>query len=149
MASAVTLRTPALLIDVPGIALEGLAIEPRFFQHRTTKFWGVDGDSRIYGGAGGRQIQVPVLVYDATLYQTARSLADYIDYNLNGTAVGLHGTLDITSESNHSTFLDCSYEGSPLSPGDGIKHDDVGNLGGYYFALIVMSFRQLGLGEPE
>jgi hypothetical protein len=140
---------------VPGLVLEGVVIEPRPIQERTTKFWGVSGESRIFGEAGGRAIQVPVLVFDNAeedpLFDTARKLANYIDYELNGTAQGRRGTLRIVSESNRSPYGDTMFEGAVLDPGEGIKPDLVGNLGGVgrWFAPCLLLFRQLGVGSPE
>lgn len=151
MASAVTLTdaSPGDLLDIKGVALEGVVIEPRAFQQRTNKFWGVDGESRIYGGRGGRAIQIPVIIYDATDFDTARKLADYIDYDLNTDGIGLNGTLEWVSPADHSPFLDCSFEGALMSPGDSIKLDEAGTLGGGYFAICLLLFRQLSDGEPE
>lgn len=151
MASAVTLTqtTTGDLINVKGVVLEGVTIEPRPLQHRTTKYWGVHGESRINGGRGGRQISIPLLIYDATDFDTARKLADYIDYTLNTTGLEKNGTLDIVSEADHSKFTDCTFEGAMLSPGDSIKHDEAGTLGGGYFALCLLQFRQLTDGAAE
>lgn len=151
MASAVTLTNATLgdLIDVKGVTLDGVVIEPRMFQQRTNKFWGVDGESRIYGGRGGRAIQIPVLIYDATDFDTARKLSDYIDFTLNTDSIGLNGTLAWESPADHSPYADCSFEGALLSPSDPAKLDDAGTLGGEYFAICLLLFRQLSDGEPE
>src|SRR3989304_862630 len=105
MASAVKLVDGATTyLDVKGIALEGLVIEPRTQQRKITKFWGVNAESHIYGGYGGRTIEVPVLVFDATAYDTAEKLADYIDQEFNGTALGTVGSLEIISLADHDPF---------------------------------------------
>lgn len=124
-----------------GVALEGLQIAPRLLQFRDTKFWGTLGVSRIYGGYGQRPITVPVMIYDATDFNTAEKLADYIDQTLNNSRVGTNGSLEIHSESDHDPFLDCTFEGFTLL--EGPKKDDAGTLGGGYFAIGLMHFNQL------
>jgi hypothetical protein len=144
MATAVKL-TPAgggnPTIDVKGVALEGLEISPRLLKVMDRDFWGVSGTSRIFGGYGKRTITVPVLVYDATLYDTAEKLADYIDTELNTTHKGATGTAEVTSESDHDAFTDCSFEGAQLL--EGPKKDFAGTLGGGYWAIVVLQFTQL------
>lgn len=150
MATAVKLvedpeGTPEVHLDVLGLALEGLQIEPRGIQRKTTKFWGVDNESHIFGGRGGRDINVPVLIYDDAeedpIFPTAADLSGYIDHTLNGSALGSVGVLQITSESDHPDFDDCTYSGATLI--EGPKHDIAGNLGGGYWAICILHFRQM------
>src|SRR4051812_1827199 len=122
---------------IPGVALEGMRISARQLQFHDRKFWGVAGVSRIYGNFGLRTIEVPVLIYNTSGepdISTARKLSDYIDYTINTTLVGHNGTLLITSESNHSSFVDVSFEGADLF--EGPKHDEAGTLGGGYWAIV-------------
>lgn len=155
MASAVTLidSTPTTHLDVKGVVIEGVIIEPRVIQEKINKFWGVIGESLINGERGGRNIMVPVWIYDdaeeSPAFDTARKLADYIDYTLNTTALQKNGTLTVVSESNHSPFLDTTFKGAALSPEHGIKKDFAGTLGGGYFAECMLLFRQLSDGEAE
>lgn len=143
MAAVVTLidDVPTTLISVKGIVLDGIVIEPRQLQRKVTKFWGVNNESHIYGGAGGRSITVPIIIYDVTDFNTARKVADYVNETLNGTALGEHGTLTVTSLSNHAAFADCTFDGFSLL--EGPKHDDAGTLGGGYFAIGQLLFRQM------
>ena len=144
---------PGDLIAIKGMVLEGVTIEQRSFKQKTNSFWGVSGESRIYGGTGGRSIQIPVLIYDDSEgtpdFDTARKLADYIDYTLNTDGIGKNGILKWISESDHSEHVDCSFEGAMLSPGDSPKKDEAGTLGGGYFAMVLLLFRQLSNGAPE
>ena len=127
--------------NISGVVLEGIEIEPRRLQFHDRKFWGVTGVSRIFGEAGERGITVPVLIYDAAVFTTAALLSTYIDSTLNNTIVGTNGTLTITSESNHPAFTDCTFEGALLV--EGPKKDEGGNLGGGYWAIVLMHFTQL------
>ena len=151
MASAITLTatTTGDQMDVPGVVVDRVIIEPRAVQQRTTQFWGVNGESSIHGGIGGRNIYVPVLVYDAEDFDTARKLADYLEYTINTTAVGKHGKLKFVSESDHSEFADCRFDGAIVDPSDDVKLGVAGTLGGGYFALCIFQFRQLSEGAPE
>lgn len=126
-----------------GVAIEGLNIDPRGMHVRDTKFWGINGVSRIEGGYGSRRIMVPVIIYDSANvdFDTAEKLADYIDTTLNTTRHGDNGTLEIHSEADHDPFLDCSFEGFELR--EGPKKDFAGTLGGGYFAIGIMHFIQL------
>lgn len=126
-----------------GVAIEGLQIDPRTLQVRDTKFWGIDGVSRIEGGYGARRIVVPVIIYDSANvdFNTAEKLSDYIDTTLNTTRVGTNGSLEIHSESDHDPFLDCTFEG--FMPIDGPKLDVAGTLGGGFFVFGLMHFIQL------
>jgi hypothetical protein len=142
MASAITLIDGGTThLDVHGYVLEGLVIEPRPTQRKTTKFWGVNNESQIYGGRGGRNILVPVIVFKVGTYTTAALLADYINATLNGSALGTKGILTITSLSNHSAFDDTTYDGFALV--EGPKQDVGGTLGGQYWAIGQLLFRQL------
>ena len=155
MASAVTLTnaTPGDLIDVKGVVLEGVDIQPRTQQTKITKFWGVNGESEIWGGHGGRDITIPVIIYDDAEedadFETARALADYLDYTLSTTALGANGTLDIVSAADHSAFTDCTFRGVQFMPGETIKQDVAGTLGGGYYALCLLFVRQLASGAAE
>ncbi len=124
-----------------GIVLEGLEVSPRALQFHDRKFWGVTGVSRIYGQFGERVWLVPVLIYDATDFNTARKLADYIDTTLNNNRVGTNGALTIVSESDHAPIADCTFEGAAFV--EGPKKDTAGTLGGGYWAIVVMRFTEL------
>ncbi|MGD9632197.1 MAG: hypothetical protein AB7G28_20640 [Pirellulales bacterium] len=128
-------------LSVKGVVLEGLRIDQRLIQEKITKFWGINNESRIFGGRGGREINVPVIIYDTTDFDTPRKLSDYIHGTLNGTAQGTGGQLTIMCPSNPSPLDDVRYGGAVLL--DGPKKDDAGTLGGQYWAICVLSFRQL------
>lgn len=152
MAVAVTLidATPTTHLSVTGVVVEGVQIEPRDRQFKANKFWGVVGESQIDGKVGGRNIILPVLIYDdaaeSPVFETARLLADYIDYTLNTVARGKVGTLTWISEADHSPLEDCVFEGAMLT--EGPKHDEAGTLGGGYFAMCLLAFRELGIAPP-
>lgn len=149
MATAVRLFTPGTpdtdLIVVKGMVLEGLRIDPRVLQRKVNKFWGVDGESHIWGGKGGREITIPVIIYDdaevSPAYDSANDLADFIDDDLNGSKLGLTGSLEITSPSDHSDFVDVTFNGAVLL--DGPKQDVAGTVGGDYWAICMLLFRQM------
>lgn len=126
---------------VKGVTLDGCQFGERALQFHDRKFWGVTGVSRIYGQYGQRTLQIPVLLYDVTDFDTARKVADYVDVTLNNTIVGQNGTLAITSESDHASFADCTFEGARIL--EGPKKDEGGTLGGKYFAVILLQFTQL------
>lgn len=125
---------------VPGVALAGFAVPPRELQQRTTKFWGVKGESVILGATGGRDLNVPVIIYDEGRFTTARALSNYLDTNLQN-MIGKTRRLTVESLSDHPGFLDCTFIGFTLGP-EGIKKDVAGTLGGSFFCLGVLAFRQ-------
>jgi hypothetical protein len=129
---------PDTELVIPGVVLAGFALPPRELQHKTTKFWGLEGESRINGRVGGRTLRVPVIVYDD--YSSAASLASFIAGMTS--YQGELGTLTITSDSDYPDFADCVFEGFFLA-GEGIKPDLAGTLGGGYFCLGEAIFRQL------
>jgi hypothetical protein len=136
--------TPVNHIQAKGLVTR-IEIGERALAEKITKFWGVDGESRIAGGYGGRDIQVEMTIYDDAEededFDTARKLADYLDVTLNTTKKGESGQLTITSESNHAPFDDCRFGGCALL--EGPKLDVAGMLGGGYWADVVLMFRQL------
>lgn len=89
-----------------------------------TQFAATVGTSEIIGGAGGRVIELP-LVLRSTKFDTRVKLETYIDTELNSKLTGINGTLII--EPGHSlrepvegvaqpelpklTYLDCTCHG--------------------------------------
>jgi hypothetical protein len=147
MATAVSLifdpgGTPVNHIVAKGLATR-ITIEPRAVLRKVTQFFGVDAESHIFGGRGGRPILVQVQLYDTANidFDTPLKLSTYVDNTLNGTAVGKTGQLTITSESNHPPLDDVTYSGAMLL--EGPKPDLVGSLGGGYWADVVLIFRQM------
>lgn len=126
---------------IKGVTLEGMEIQPRKLQFHDRKFWGVSGISRIFGQAGDREILIPLLIYDPATFTTANILSTYIDTTINGTLAGTHGTLTVTSESDHPAFTDVSFEGALIV--DGPKKDEGGTLGGGYWVMVLAHFTQL------
>lgn len=144
-----TNATAGDLLDVPGL-VTAIRVEPRPIQRRISKFFGVDGESIINGGSGGRDIVVQVLIYDtsvANIFSTARKLSDWLDYTAGTAALESYGTLDITSESDHSKFTGCVFNG--LEVLEGPKPDLAGTLSGDYWADVLLMFRQLVNGAAE
>src|SRR4051812_18258164 len=120
MATAITFNG----YTIKGVVLEGAEFSPRLLQFHDRKFWGVSGVSRTYGGFGPADILAPVIIYDSSNvdFNTARKLSDYIDTTLKNTFAGMNGSLLVTSESDHATFLDCTFEGA--LPVEGPKKDE-------------------------
>lgn len=137
MATAITFNGN----NTKGVVLEGMEIQPRKLQFHDRKFWGVSGVSRIYGQFGDRDITIPLLIYDATDFDTARKLSDYIDVTFNNDRVGTNGSLTVISESNHRVLDDCTFEGALII--DGPKKDEGGTLGGGWWAVVLLHFSQL------
>lgn len=147
-----TASSPGDLLSIKGL-VERIIIEPRQLQEVTRKFWGVLGESRISGKAGGRTIMAQVTIFDdateGPLFGTARALADYIDYTLNTDAIDSNGTLTLVSESDHSPFADCTFKGAAIDPDAPPMHDECGTMGGGYFATVMLEFRQHSMGAAE
>lgn len=122
------------------MALVGFAVPPRELQQRSTKFWGVRGESVILGETGGRDLVVPVIIYDENRFKTAQSLSRYIDVTLQN-MIGKTRRLTVESLSDHPGFLDCTFIGFALGP-EGVKKDVAGTLGGSFFCLGILTFRQ-------
>ena len=141
MATAVTFGT----VEIPGMVLKGVSLPPRQVQNKTRKYWGLNGESRINGGTGGRTIRLPILLYDDETdpepFDTARKLSDYIKTTL-GDLQGTEETMSFVSESDHDEFASCVFEGFELSS-DGVVKDYAGTLGGGFFAMGTLVFRQL------
>lgn len=144
-----TNATPGDLLDIPGMVVD-IAVETRPIQRRVNKFFGVDGESIITGGSGGRQITVRMVVYDTSatpLFDTARKLSDFLDYDVATEGLEQKGTLTLVSESDHSPFADTVFDGMQII--DGPKPDSAGTVGGDYWAEVLLSFRQLSNGAAE
>lgn len=132
--------------EIPGLVLEGLEIPPFGLTAREFKYWGVSGASEIYGGHGSRPIVVPILLFDdaeETEWTDVEDLAAYIHDDLNTQLIETNHDLTITSESGHPVFADCVFKGFALHPGDGVKMDLGGALGGGPFAVGLLLFKQL------
>lgn len=124
------------VFTVPGIVLP-IAMPTKELQQVTTKFWGVNGESRIVGGVAGRTIEIPVLVYGSQ-FNTQAKLASWLDkleqYQ------GKTDTLIITSDVNRPPLKDCSFDfAMTIEPP---KLDEAGSLGGGAFSTTVFIFRQ-------
>ena len=143
MPNAITFSISPTPEIIPGVAIEGLILPPRELQVRTTKFWGVTGESRIQGKTGGRQLDIPVLLYDDSgtpKFTTKAELATYIDDDLNQQLVGQTASMTVHSESNYPAFTNCTFDGIVIL--GGIKTDHAGSLGGGPFALGRVIVRQ-------
>lgn len=150
-AHAVTLTqtTTGDLLDIPGVLAGDVVIEPRRVTVKVTSYFGVDGESEITGGRGGRGIHIPVLIQDASAFDTARKLADFIDYTVGTTALLKNGTLDFVSASDHSKFLNCTFRGVEFESGHSVKQDIGGTAGGGWIAYCILHFYQLTDGAAE
>ena len=141
-----TNASPGDILDIPVIVTD-INIEQRPVQRRVTKFFGVDGESVIKGGKGGRNIAVRMLIYDQSgspAFNTSRKLADFLDYTVGTDALEKNGTLTLVSDSDHSPFADTTFDGMQVL--DGPKPDAAGTLGGNYWAEVLLVFRQLTNG---
>lgn len=126
-------------IEIPGIVLPW-TVPPRELQQMTTKFWGVRGESRINGDMAGRTLEIPVLVYDETRFNTQAKLSHYLDRDVGQNLVGETATLVIESEADRPPYNDCTFEGPVIL--DGPKLDFAGTLGGGAWAMVLFFFRQ-------
>lgn len=147
--------TPAI---VPGVVLAA-DIGERDVQSHDRKFWGVFGESSIFGQAGKRELLFQVLIYDLSgtpLFDTARKLSFYIDHDLGDSFIGTTGDLipispafrgDVNVSSGTYTgygkYQDTRFDGARII--DGPKHDDAGTVGGNWWTEVVMKFTQLGI----
>lgn len=124
------------VFTVPGVVLS-MQMSARELQQVTTKFWGVDGESRISGGLAGRMIEVPVIVY-GDQFSTRAKLADWFD-DLEDFQ-GKTGTLRITSSVNRPAIKDVSFDSAIMVTDP--KIDEAGSLGGSAWAIVRFLFRQ-------
>lgn len=124
------------VFTVDGVTLP-MQMVARELQQVTTKFWGVNGESRINGGTAGRFIEVPVIVY-GDQFNTRAKLAKWFD-DLN-VYQGRNTTLQIFSEVDRPPLRDCTFEGAIMT-GDP-KMDEAGSLGGGAWVVIRFLFRQ-------
>lgn len=124
--------------EIPGTVIS-FAVPPRELQARRTKFFGVNGESQITGGLGGRTLQIPMWLH-SDAFNTANDLGTYID-SLDW-FIGTTGVLDVDSPADHPQFDHCTFEGAVLMPDPGIIYDHAGGLGGHWIAFIVLQFRQ-------
>lgn len=127
-------------IEVPGMVLEGVFVAPRELKQLTSRFWGVKGESRIYGGTSGRNIVLPVLIYDASRFSTAARLSSFIEKDLNQDAVQKRATLQVFSPASRPPYPDTSFEGAVELRAP--MRDEAGSLGGGFFALVRLQYRQ-------
>lgn len=125
-------------IEIPGVVLPWV-VPTRELQSMTTKFWGVKGESRIDGNTAGRTLEIPVIVYHATRFNTQAKLSQFLDRDVQN-MVGELTTLVVTSESDRPPFNYCSFEGALTL--DGPKLDFAGTLGGGAWAHVLFVFRQ-------
>lgn len=126
-------------ISIPGVVLPWRVV-PREVQRMNTKFWGLTGESSIFGGTAGRTLEIPVLVYDENRFVTRQSLSRFIDRDLNLDMVGEEATLTVESDAARPPFQNASFEGCVVI--DGPKLDEAGSLGGGAWAICVFIFRQ-------
>jgi hypothetical protein len=148
-AVTLTVTTTGDQLDVPGVISGDVVIEPRRCKVKRTTFFGVHGETEITGGRSGRAIHIPVLIQDASAFDTARKLADFIDYTVGTTALQKNGTLDFVSASDHSKFLNCTFDGVEFEPGHSVKQDIGGTAGGGWIAYCILHFYQLTDGAAE
>lgn len=125
-------------ISVPGIVLPW-PLGPRELQVMTTKFWGVRGESRIDGRAAGRQIEIPVLVYDDSM-PTRQKLSLWLDKDVDQDWKGQTTTLVVNSAAGRPSFPDTTFDGAIILQEP--KIDEAGTLGGIAFAVVQFVFRQ-------
>lgn len=126
-------------IEIPGIVLEW-QVMPREVQQMTTKFWGLKGESRIFGGSAGRNLEIPVLVYDEDRFTTRQALSRFLDRDISTDLVGDEATLTVESEADRPPYANCSFEG--MVNIEGPKIDEAGTLGGGAWAICIFLFRQ-------
>lgn len=126
-------------ITVPGVVLSWI-LPSREPQIATTKFWGVKGESSIFGQAGGRTLDIPVVVYDAGQFPGRPQLAAWLNNVVGRDEVGKTATLTVSSAAGHPPFENTRFEAVFVL--EGPKIDEVGSLGGGAFAICRFIFRQ-------
>lgn len=125
-------------IEIPGLVLPWV-VTSREIQQMTTKFWGVKGESRINGDTAGRTLEIPVLVYHESRFNTQEKLSRFLDRDVQN-QIGETATLVVTSEAGRPPFNYCTFDGAMTI--DGPKLDVAGTLGGGAWAIVVFNFRQ-------
>jgi hypothetical protein len=109
-----------------------------------THFGGVDGISRIEGGAGKRIIQVDLVLFNN--FDTRQKLRSFIDDSLNWDFLGQNGQLEYDGDGTsgrgfNAPYADCTFEG--FTPTDQDRFDDAGTLDGGWFSMGILRFVQL------
>lgn len=126
-------------IAIPGVVLPWI-LPSREPQVMTTKFWGVNGESSIYGGYAGRTLDIPVIVYDSGQFPGRPQLAAWLNNTIGRDQIGQLATLTVNSAVGHPPFENCRFEACIVI--EGPKVDEVGSLGGGAFAVCRFIFRQ-------
>lgn len=124
--------------EIPGTVL-AFTVPPKELQVRRTKFFGVNGESQIVGGLGGRTIRIPMWLHRDD-FHAATDIASYIE-GMEFIA-GTTGNLVVNSDADHPDFFETTFEGAVLLPDPGIIYDHAGGLGGKWIAFILLQFRQ-------
>lgn len=127
-------------ITIPGVVLPWV-LPSREPQIATTKFWGLKGESAIFGQNAGRTLDIPVVVYDAGQFPGRSQLATWLNTVVGDAEIGKVATLTVESDAGHPPFEQCRFEGVLVM--EGPKIDEVGNLGGGAFAICRFVYRQL------
>lgn len=120
-------------------------------QLKTTKFMGVNGESAIRGGRGGREISCHICIHNS--FATARALTTFL--RLLDTLVGSYGELRETRQSgkgiDQEPFRECVFLGFWMDPQYGIIPDLSGTLDGAnpsWHCEGTLRWRQLSV-EPQ
>ena len=131
-------------------------------------FFGLNGETEIFGGKGGRVIQCDMLLTDKN-WKAASDVRDYL--NTLDSIVGDHGELkeydigadELSDPDPDTLFPDCTFMGATPRSIEGredwsIQRDQFGGLfpgdpedfinnGGSYFTLAVLRWYQLLSGR--
>jgi hypothetical protein len=135
------------VITIAGETISGIWEAPRVARPRIqvtrSKFFGVLGESEIHGRGGGREIEIPIYMFDH--YASAQAVMDRIAQLEAQASLGLHGTLTM-SGAVPRTYQDVTFEGFEEDPAIGILEDVAGTLDGGWFVKGTLYFYDLRTG---
>lgn len=130
-------------VDIPGICMPPSIGTPAVDVVRT-KFKGVNGDSEIRGGRGGRMIEYPVAIFD-TAFSSFASVQAFLD-KLDS-LVCTNGTLK-ESGTITRTWKDCTFEGFDNQGNSILPIIGVGMTGSYWIKGVCRWY-QLSIAETN
>jgi hypothetical protein len=133
-------------VSIPGLVLKWPEI-PFDLHPYETHFAGVDGISRLEGGAGRRVLDVAIVLYNR--YSSRTALSAFVNDQLNWDMVGSSHTLEYSTASPAFTAVepDCVLEGFMQDDQIGQIFDGAGTLDGGWFCFGVLRFIQLSKGR--
>lgn len=119
-----------------------VTMEPPLLHSKIVKFWGVNGETELRGGRGGRILECRIWLHNG--YSTYRALGRELE-SLDR-RVGTHGTLTIRGNGGYQRqFRNCTFLGFTPDglPGSGPVRDVAGTLDGGWWIAGTLRWRQL------